>query len=205
MEEQIQEQSFKAMYNETHGETFEAIPVLVIIKEDGFKVVPAEDRTNPQAQVIDLLWKDAGEIKFEELKSELYINDSFSAVIRFENPQDFDKIRAISQEFTPVAEPEPFLGIDRSFVARQSSYAVRKAARSLSTKIRDDSVDETDYLTFEVLLQKHSFFQGKIWVSHICELELVKSANLWQVIVQTKEGTGSQQNPEVAFLLQSVE
>ena len=146
--------------------------------------------------MLDLLWKDAGKIEFNDVLNEVEINNTFKSKLSFVSQESFEQFKTLHDELSPKIE-EPFLHMPK-FVPRQSTYVMKKNLKTESEVIREQGVEETDYLTFDVLMQKQSFFQGKIWVSHVCELELVKSANLWQVAVQ---GSESNQNPEVVFLL----
>lgn len=71
--------------------------------------------------------------------------------------------------------------------------------------VREKSLSDTNFLLFNVLKEKHVFFQGLVWRPHHLVLELVEICNLYQVTVQTEESFNSGQNPDEVFLLQSVE
>ena len=70
-EERKDEVALKAIYNEKDGKGSKEIPVLVLIVDDGFRVVPAEDRTNKAAQMLDLLWNNAGQIDLDATEREV--------------------------------------------------------------------------------------------------------------------------------------
>ena len=48
---------------------------------------------------------------------------------------------------------------------------------------REQSLEDTSFLLFNVLKEKHVFFQGYVWRPHHLVLELIEVCNLFQVTI----------------------
>ena len=72
-ESKSEEIEYPVSYNENMAADSESVPALVLIngahKDGGFRVVPAEDRTNRSAEMFCTLWKDSEDVEFNDPKT----------------------------------------------------------------------------------------------------------------------------------------
>lgn len=90
----------------------ESIPALVKIngvnKDGGFRVIPAEDQNNRDAEMFCELWKDSGAVKCDvDLK--VWLGGNCHALVKFHNANDFEKFKAIHTQNGP--QKDPFVGM----------------------------------------------------------------------------------------------
>ena len=71
--EPSEEIEFAVNYNENLAADEESVPALVLVNgahaDGGFRVVPAEDRTNRQAEMFCILWKDSDDVECNDPKT----------------------------------------------------------------------------------------------------------------------------------------
>ena len=72
-ESKSDEIEYAVNYNENMAADSESVPALVLIngahKDGGFRVVPAEDRTNRSAEMFCILWKDSDDVECSDPKT----------------------------------------------------------------------------------------------------------------------------------------
>ena len=201
-EEENKEVDYPVNYNENFAPDSESVRAVLKIngahKQGGFRIVPP-DQTNREAEMFCLLWKDSGDVDCVE-PNKVILGGEANATLTFEDNEDFKAFSALHANFGP--KKECFMGINRSIVPRVSTYV---KPRSSTQKVREDTLDETKFLLFNVRREKYIFFRGQVWLPHQCALELIEHCNLWSVTVQTEESFNNNQNPDEIFLLQSVE
>ena len=68
-----EEIEFAVDYNENLAADVESCPALVLVNgahaDGGFRVVPAEDRTNREAEMFCILWKDSDDVECTDPKT----------------------------------------------------------------------------------------------------------------------------------------
>lgn len=83
----------------------------------------------------------------------VWLGGTCHAVVQIKSLEDYEKFKSLQNKFGPVKEP--FYGLNRSILARKSTY---KKNRTESEVVKSDTLDDTDFLLFNVLKEKHVFF-----------------------------------------------
>ena len=89
-------------------------------------MIPAEDTSNDKAQVFEILWKDSASLILDDSKNTVILGGQDKAKARFVEVDDYIAFKELFEKFGP--HKEPFRGLNRSFIARQST------ARTLTSK-----------------------------------------------------------------------
>ena len=91
-ESKSEEIEYSVNYNENMAADSESVPALVLIngahKDGGFRVVPAEDRSNRSAEMFCILWKDSDDVECFDPKTVMLGNEQ-QALVKFVNEADF--------------------------------------------------------------------------------------------------------------------
>ena len=85
--------------------------------------------------MLDLLWKDASKIEFNELLHEVEINNTFKSKLSFVAQESFEQFKTLHDNLCPKIE-EPFYNMPK-FVPRQSTYVIKKNLKTESEVIRE--------------------------------------------------------------------
>ena len=68
-----EEIEYAVNYNENMAPDSESVPALVLVNgahaDGGFRVVPAEDRSNRSAEMFCILWKDSDDVECNDPKT----------------------------------------------------------------------------------------------------------------------------------------
>ena len=104
----LREVGFLCDYNENMAPDSESIPAILKIngadKDGGFRVIPAEDQNNREAEMFCVLWKDSGNVECGvDLK--VWLGGDCHAVVKFNNLVDFDKFKALHVQNGTTKDP----------------------------------------------------------------------------------------------------
>ena len=137
-QDELSEIGFLCDYNENMSPDDESIPALVKInganQDGGFRVIPAEDQNNRDAEMFCESWKDSGDVNCgADLK--VWLGGECYAVVKFRQAADYEKFKSIHTKNGP--QKDPFIGMlqGNNVQPRKSTYKM-KVSRTDSQVVR---------------------------------------------------------------------
>ena len=69
--------------------------------DGGFRILPAEGKHDENAQVFEILWKDSGGIRLDDMKCTVYLGTN-DALARFDSSDDYQGFKELYEKFGPA-------------------------------------------------------------------------------------------------------